>query len=120
MDIEPQREEYTSENYIENNCAQELSSSRRGLNGSKEMPLNFTDPTKLGPLEPKPMTPTSRKSLIYRTTAQDIGSLAPTEFEMPTEWHGRTFAFSRSLGDTNIQNQGMNTTLDRGRFIDIK
>eukprot|EP00767_Chilomastix_cuspidata_P002503 gnl/Chilomastix_cuspidata/2627.p2 GENE.gnl/Chilomastix_cuspidata/2627~~gnl/Chilomastix_cuspidata/2627.p2 ORF type:complete len:122 (+),score=25.63 gnl/Chilomastix_cuspidata/2627:148-513(+) len=81
--------------------------------GTKPVPHNFVDPTRLGPLN------TSSASMMYRTTTSNYGSVPPTEFEMPLEWHGRSQNFTRAQNGIMFKNTALNTTLDRGRFVDV-
>ncbi|CAF0810694.1 unnamed protein product [Adineta ricciae] len=56
---------------------------------------------------------------LYRTTAQDYGAEKPNIHTMPTVYRTQSSAFTEHLGKCGIYRyQGLNTTVDKGRYID--
>ncbi|CAF1165541.1 unnamed protein product [Adineta steineri] len=56
---------------------------------------------------------------LYRTTAQDYGAEKPNIHTMPTVYRTQSSAFTEHLGKCGVYRyQGLNTAVDKGRFID--
>ncbi|CAF3301658.1 unnamed protein product [Rotaria socialis] len=56
---------------------------------------------------------------LYRTTAQDYGAEKPSVHSMPTVYRTQSSAFTEHLGKCGIfRYQGLNTAVDKGRYID--
>ncbi|CAF4373161.1 unnamed protein product [Rotaria sp. Silwood2] len=56
---------------------------------------------------------------LYRTTAQDYGAEKPNIHTMPTVYRTQSSAFTGHLGKCGIYRyQGLNTAVDKGRYID--
>jgi len=59
-----------------------------------------------------------RAALMYRTTNEDYGRFDPSILEMPAQWNGKRDDMVRMQNYTVYRSDGLNTALDKGRYID--
>lgn len=59
-----------------------------------------------------------RAALMYRTTSSDYGHFDPSILEMPSQWNGKRDDMVRMQNYTVYRSDGLNTALDKGRYID--
>ncbi|KAL3852550.1 hypothetical protein ACJMK2_016174 [Sinanodonta woodiana] len=77
---------------------------------TKNIPNRFDNPEWFQGYGGKPQHP------MYRTSATEYGSRAPTVHTMPTSFHARSMKFSEHLGKCGMyRNHSLNTAQDQSK-----